>query len=192
VEFAKWLVEIAIAFVGVGGALVTAGYWLLRGGRRLLRFCRTVDRLHVEFGDDPIGTICEILEGVRADHGELTVRQRLAERHLKIGIYVCETNGRCTFANDWLCEHFGIDSRDMLDFGWLSGIRKSDQRRVHEAWTTAIEERLPYEESYVVAPKNGDPDWTAKTEAWPVMSGEEIICYVGYVERVEEVKESNE
>lgn len=170
----EWGLSLVGAFAAASGVL----WAVYRFGGQVVRAWRAMDRLHVEFGDDPIGKLLDIVHDIEASHGEFEIRQRIAERHLEIGIYVCQTDGKCTWTNDWLASAFDIDSKDMLGWGWLAAIDKSDQERVHEHWTKAVKEELPYSEEYWV---DGERRWYAHTEAWPVKRRGKIICYVGNV-----------
>jgi PAS domain-containing protein len=166
------------------GLLSGIVWYLLSYGRRFIRVVPTVDKLHDLFGPDPIEVLHELVKDSQAAVGEIEIRQRIAERHLQIGIYVCSPNGKCSWANDYLCNAFGLDSSSMHGYGWLSAVNRSDQHRVHTAWTEAITKELPYREEYGVVPQDGEPRWRASTVAEPVIRNNKIVCYVGYVTRI--------
>lgn len=175
--------EITLAIFGVVAAVGGVFAFGFRSVRQLVRAWSAVGVLHAELGDEPITRLLEILRDIEASHGELEIRQRLAERHLEIGVYVCDKHGKCTWANDWLCESLGIDSSRIKDYGWISAIATSEQVRVHEHWQKCVASGLPYEETYQVEPSNPDlPRWTARAGAWPVSNrAGDIVCYVGYI-----------
>jgi len=184
VDFLRVL-EFIVAILGSAAAIAGVAWGCWVGGRRFLRLWSAIDRLHVELGDDPVGSLIEAIRAIEASHGEIEIRQRISERHLAIGIYVCESpTGKCTWANDWLCHALGLDSREIKGWGWLAAIAKEDQRRVHDAWSNAVEQELPYEERYTVEP-DGEKSWVAITEAWPVKQRDVIVCYVGYVTKTQ-------
>jgi PAS domain-containing protein len=177
------LLGFASGIVGLLGGSLWAG---LRFGRRLSRILPVVDKLHHRFGETPVDELHRIVRGVQSSVGELEVRQRIAERHLEIGVYVCGADGKCNWCNDYLCEAFGLDSKEMAGHGWLSAIESRDRIRVHAAWQSSVESELPYEERYRVTPKDDTDSWDAITEAWPVKVDNKILCYVGYVRRIEQ------
>ena len=183
VRILESVIAIILGLAAVGGTLLVSWKW----GGNIYRAYRAMVDLHIEFGSNPIGQLASIIREIEASHGEYEIRQRIAERHLAVGIYVCSPDGKCTWCNDWLLQAWGMDSGAIKGFGWLTAIRREDQQRVHEAWTRSVEEGTPYEEHYHVEPPNKSDLWEAYTEAWPVKNrAGKIICYVGYVRREEQ------
>ncbi len=176
------LLEIFAA--GVACLAASGGFvWsVCRFGMFLYRCWRNDADLKKELGDRPIPKLVSFYRDVTAAHGEIAIRQRIAERHIEVGICVFDQDGKCTWANDWLCEAFGLDSANMRGWGWLAAIARDDQRRVHDAWALAVEQGVPYEEEYTVEPGNRSVPWIALTQTWPVATDEGvIICYVGEI-----------
>lgn len=173
--------ELIVAAIGCLSAFL-AGLWAFyRHSQRVLRYWRSLSDLHDLYGDDPVKTLAAIIATIETGQGEIELRQRIAERHLKIGVYVCDVNGLCTWGNDVLCDSFGLDSREILGNGWIEAIEESEQQRVIEHWKRCVKDLLPYRESYRVIPAGHDP-WHAITKAWPVATTNgRLLCYVGYV-----------
>ncbi len=170
----------------VFGILASAGTlgaaWV--GGRRIVRRVarrwRFIGALAAEFGEDA-ATLIGIIRTFESGHGQLELRQRIAERHAALGIYTCDPDGRCTWCNDWVCEAYRIDSADIVGFGWIAAVAKEDQQRVRDRWLDCVQHQTPYRDEFIVEPTNGDP-WMATAEAWPVKnSAGEIVCFVGCV-----------
>lgn len=175
------LTEISLAVVGGMSALAGGIY----GGYRFCKvaggYWRTLRDLHSCFGHDAAKTLAEIIRNIEATQGELEVRRLIVERHLKIGVYVCDERGDCTWCNDVLADLFHLDTTEILHHGWIAAVRRSDRHAAYETWKRAVADRLPYKESYVVEPEAGEP-WEAITEAWPVFDQKgKVLCYVGYV-----------
>ena len=170
----------AAACSGVFGFVYVA----YRFGDRVRRLFRVMDHLHDAFGKDPIKTLQSITDNLQSTTSEIELRQRLAESHLSLKIFVTDATGRCTWANDPFCSSLGMDSRKVRGFGWVAAVAPDDQRRVHDKWTVAVEEGLPYEDQYVVHPQNGNKPWTAKARALPIGNGDQVMAYVGQVEEV--------
>jgi len=177
------IVELCGIIAGAVAAVSGSVWAVFRFGARLGRVLPISDRLHDLFGVNPVEQLHELVSKAHGRIGEIEIRQRIAERHLAIGVYVCDPSGDCEWANDYLCESFGIDSLEMRGFGWLSALHRDDRERVHREWMRSIEHHLPYLDQYTVVPRDGQAEWKAISEAWPVMSGTTIVCYVGYVTR---------
>jgi PAS domain-containing protein len=171
--------ETIIAWSGIIAASASALVVGWKICRRNFKLYRSLDRIHSEFGDHGFGALVDNIKAAELSLQQLHVRVQVSERLHGIGIYVCEPTGECNWTNDWLCQAFGIDSSKMLGWGWLAAIRKDEQMRVHDVWSTAVENGLPYREQYHVDAHNDS--WLAETEAWPVRVDGELICYVGYV-----------
>jgi hypothetical protein len=177
------VIQSVVSVVAGLAASYGVGLFLCRLGLKLYQAWRVVGDLHREFGPSPVGELLDVLRSIEASHGEIEVRQRLAERHLEFGIFVATPAGQWTWANAWLCQSFGVDSTELRHNGWVQALADSEQVTEHEHWLRCINESLPYERTYTVEPHNRTSGaWKASTEAWPVTdrSGE-IICYVGYV-----------
>ena len=168
-------------------ASIAASYGLVIFGSRLCRKLyqawAVVGNLHREFGSSPVDELLTILGSIEARHGEIEIRQRLAERHLAFGVFVSTRDGQWTWANAWLCESFGIDSSALRDNGWVQAVRSNDRVEEYKHWMGCIKSSLHYERTFHVRPHNQKTEaWQACVEAWPVLDrGGEIICYVGYV-----------
>lgn len=179
---------VEISGMVVGSAGVVAGF-VWAAYRIACRICRAIvaaDRLHDLLGRTPVDELHRIVSETATSVGEIGIRQRITERHLSIGIFVCDASGRTTWANDYLCESFGIDSSSIDGFGWLSAVAKPDRQRVYEEWTRCVQNDLPYRDRYMVEPQHGGQPWECVTEAWPKKEGERTLYYVGYAKRVEE------
>jgi PAS domain-containing protein len=186
-QFERWLTAL-LSILGGFSALVGMGYVAWRYFRRAYRVWLSIDHLHSEFGADPVKRLAEIIRGMEADSSEIELRQRITETHLGIGVYSCSGDGRCTWANNTLVEGFGIDSTEILGFGWTAAIDENDRERVIKKWMQAVKDVLPYKEHYRVIPPNGLKPWNAVTEAWPVVASGtgKLICMIGYVKRIPE------
>lgn len=171
---------------------LVASYGLIlfgsRFARKLYQAWRVVDDLHREFGPSPVGELLAVLRSIEASHGEIEVRQRLAERHLEFGVFVSTGSGQWTWANAWLCQSFGLDSSDLRDNGWVSAVKGSEQAAEYRHWLGCIAQSLHYERTFTIQPHNRtSKPWQACVEAWPVCDRDgKVICYVGYV--VDEIR----
>lgn len=174
-RFAAW------SAVVCGAAVV---WW--RRGRQVVRGLWIASQLHSEFGDDAARQIRKLFDDLASARSIEEVRQTVAEKHLRIGIYICDPTGACTWSNEFLAESFGVDESKMRGYGWISAINENEQLVVHSRWVTSIENGLPYHAEYTVENKRTGQSWRAVTEARPLKRHGEVVSYVGWVtEKVE-------
>ena len=163
------------AFIGVA----TKGRRFIKNAARSIMLGNS---FHATFGDNPAETIKALNEAVQNAHDVLEIRQQISERYLKIGIYICETNGKCVWSNDRLRELFGLDSEEMKGAGWLLAIHTDDRKRVHESWMYAITENISYSERYTICNQRSKVGYFVATNAVAVIDDNGVIkCYVGYL-----------
>lgn len=140
------------------------------------------DSFYNIYGENPAQAIKQVHEAIQNAHNTLEIRQSIAEKYLKIGVYICSTSGKCLWANEYLCEIFGLDSTEMKDFGWLSSIDTNDRKRVYENWIYAIHNKLSYSDDYNITNSRTMIKYNISTEAVAVVDDKnEIQCYVGYI-----------
>lgn len=104
------------------------------------------------------------------------------ENETGIGVYVCNGDGVCTYANKTLSDLFGIEQEQMKGFGWAKGI--IDQQKAVNNWNFAIKNNLPYSDTYSI--RVDDKIKNVYTEARKLKDNEAGIQ--GYIGIVKEVK----
>ena len=68
-----------------------------------------------------------------------------------VGIFEAEpVSGKCTWANNTLCNLFGIPFHEMVDYGWLKAIDRNQRIDVLTSWQNAVAKDIPYEWEYTV------------------------------------------
>jgi hypothetical protein len=68
-----------------------------------------------------------------------------------VGIFEAEpVTGKYTWVNNTLCNLFGIPFNEMLEYGWVTGIERSERVSVVDGWKNAIVKDIPYEWEYTV------------------------------------------
>lgn len=140
------------------------------------------NRFHDIFGDTPADFIKEIHETIQKSHDVLEIRQQISEKYLKIGIYICQLDGKLTWSNECLNNMFGLDSEDMKGFGWLQSVSSHDRKRIHEAWMYCIHEQIAYNEKYIIINHRDQLVFDVCTHAVAVIDDQKNIqCYVGYL-----------
>lgn len=165
-----------------GTAVLTSFLLLKKWAKNAIRTFTLSDRFHDLYGDDPAEKIKNTQELHRYAKDLLSVRVSISEQWLKIGVYICNKEGECTWTNEYLNNMFGLDSQDMLGFGWLTSIHRDDRKRVNEEWLYSINNNIPYDSSYLLINARDNLLISVKTKALAVVdNNEEVQCYIGYL-----------
>lgn len=168
----------------VGGWLAAAGGVAIAARKRLTAIVRAIilaDDFRTRFGPEAAATIRELLDDVTRSQTVQQLRQRIAERHLRVGVYVCGPDGRCNWSNEWLAEAFGIDRANMHGYGWLNSIATNERMQSIERWKYAVANGTPYSDEYTIENVRTSKTWRAQTEAFAIEQDGRVVCYVGYV-----------
>ena len=78
------------------------------------------------------------------------MRHQIVCSNLNIAYYECEADGSCSFANQQLCDLFGLSEQQILGNGWYKAIADDERSRVKDNWDNARLQRLPYDQNYDV------------------------------------------
>lgn len=165
----------------VGWATAVGGFLLVFWRRivAVLRAAGLSDRLHMRFGVDPVEQLFTSIASLRRVHSEIDIRQRILAEHIQLGIYVSSPDGACTWANEVICELFGLNSEEMKGYGWLTSVKESDRRRVHEEWRYAVDQGIPYSNHYFIVVDGNEI--AVESRACAAVVDGVIICYVAWV-----------
>lgn len=178
----KWVMENYGIVTAAGTAVLTFFIFLKKWTKNAIRSFTLSDKFHDLYGDDPAEKIKSTQELHRYAKELLSVRVSISEQWLKIGMYICNKEGSCTWTNEYLNNIFGLDSQEMLGFGWLASIHQSDRKRVNEEWLYAIDNKIPYDSSYFITNVRDNLLISVKTKALAVVdSNDEVQCYIGYL-----------
>ena len=181
-SFIKWLIENYGIITAAGTAVLTSFLFLKKWVKNAIRSLSLSNKFHDLFGDNPAEKIKDTHELHRYAKDLLTARVSISEQWLKIGVYICNKEGECTWTNEYLNNIFGLDSQDMLGFGWLSSIYKDDRKRVNEEWLYAIRNNIPYDSTYFVVNNRDNLLISVKAKALAVVDNDdEVQCYIGYL-----------
>lgn len=168
------------AIMTLSGNIITsvAAGWViwLRIRNRIASWRKSVvtsDGLVTTFGVDPATEIRKLIKALEDNSESNEVRQNIICAHLKIGLYMCDLNALCTYANPMLGDILGVDREDCLGWGWTKAIKIEERDRVRISWAAAVKEKLPYQETYTL--RDGT---LVMTEAF-LSHGKTM--YVGYV-----------
>ena len=75
-------------------------------------------------------------------------RLNIIENAIGLGIFICNKEGKCTYANKTLASMFGLQQEDMLDYGWATHI--VDKQKAINNWNFSVSNAVPYSDSYEV------------------------------------------
>ena len=53
-------------------------------------------------------------------------------------MFVTDSNGLCTLANEEICDLFGSNENEMKGFGWLNFIHPDDRQKALAAWESVV------------------------------------------------------
>lgn len=164
--------------IGTQAATAITAAWVVwvRGRKRLHAIERSLTAAHglvTSFGEAPAAALLKRLEALETRMEIVDMRGNILCDRLGVGIYICSLDARCSYANATLSNLFGVDREDMLGWGWLAGITPSDQLRVKTSWALAVQEKLPYKDTYRL--RSGP---TVQTEAFLLASKSGFLGYV--------------
>lgn len=134
------------------------------------------------FGDNPAKTIKETHDAIKQSADIMSIRQEIHEKHLQVGIYICEPkDGNTLWTNEYINDLFGLDSQEMKDFGWLRAVPFAERAKVHDNFSLSIRHKTPLQCTYNIINDKTKKEFTIETDAFPVLNNKEVTCYVGLV-----------
>lgn len=185
-EILKFCISNYATITVIGSTILGALYFLRRWITNGIKSIKLSNSFHEHFGDFPAKKIKELHNTISRCSNTLELRQSISEKHIGIGIYICEAEtGRCLWSNQLLNELFEMDSVDMKGFGWAGSIIGEDSARILDIWRTAVKDNNPYYATYKIKGIITGLVKEVTTHAIAVMdeSGQ-IMCYVGYLYEV--------
>ena len=140
-------------------------YWHTTGYRVMLS-------IESSFGNEAGKKIKDMFYDLhnRLDIGN--VRLDLLENTVNLGIYICDSDGKCIYANNTLSKIFGLDKSEMLGFGWLKPVTNKEE--VFKEWEFSVKNKIPYKTEYELLNDN-----TIVTEAYPSIKEDIVVSWVG-------------
>lgn len=139
-------------------------------------------KLHDLFGDNPAQSLKDFCVNTRKDLDTNEIRIKIIERLLKIGIFISGVDGKYLFTNEAFNELFGLDSQEMIGFGWLQSVQYNDRKKVHEEWLYAVKEGIEYNASYTIINHRTQEEIPIMVAASPVFNDKnEKVCHIGCI-----------
>lgn len=106
-----------------------------------------------------------------------------------LGIYQCDKDGICIWANNAILEIFGLSINEMLGNGWLISIIPEQRIKVWDYWIECNIKKIPYENQYTIYNTKLNKYFLIETIAKPCYDNEDnVIGYLGTVKIIKEIK----
>lgn len=99
-----------------------------------------------------------------------------------IAMYECDINGKCIWANEAICNLFGLDNIGMMGYGWLEAIEDENRMNTQELWDNCIKKGIPYATEYVVINQRDGKKYNCRSRAIARRDENgQIILFHGFV-----------
>lgn len=140
-----------------------------------------IQDIEKRFGKDAADKLVEFMK--KSDSFDITTDMRLdmLEDAANIGIYVCNTDGKCIYANHTLCKMFGTSKEAMLGFGWIHGV--VDKEKAYKNWMFSVNNNIPYEDNYEYLVENTIVKFKTVAEPKTAEKNGVVLGYVGVVKK---------
>lgn len=135
------------------------------------------------FGKEAGRVLKEIIKQKGMDILVDEMRLNIIENAIGLGIFICDVEGKCTYANKTLSKMFGLSQSEMLVHGWLAPI--VDKQTAFLNWKFSVDHNTPYRDTYEVV-LNGEKV-KYSSEAEPSLTDDDtvILGYVGIVKKID-------
>lgn len=108
-----------------------------------------------------------------------------------VGIFVTDTEGRCTYTNPRCRAIFGLQAGEMLHFSFAA-IHPDDRELIQQEWSDYLEEAWDYSAEFRVTSPAGQLRWV-HVRSSPMLSDRgEALGHVGTIEDITERKQAEE
>jgi len=143
--------------------------------------------IETHFGKNAGRVLKEIIQRRGLDIAIDEMRLNIIENTIGLGIYICHSDGKCTYANKTLAKMFGISQEDMLGYGWLAPI--VDKQKAYQIWKFALDNNIPYRDKYEVTVDGEIKLYYSEAEASVSENDGIILGYVGIVRLIDDKKD---
>lgn len=132
---------------------------------------------------------------IRRAHAELATseeRFRTLARNAPVGIFLTDTEGRCTYINEHWMALTGYTQDEALGDGWMCAIHPDDRERLGREWRDATRNRAPFTSEFRFHTPEQRDVW-ALAGAIPMRAADGGIAgYIGTVMDISERKRAEE
>jgi ammonium transporter, Amt family len=85
--------------------------------------------------------------------------------HAPVGVFVCDAEGSCVYANRQLSGLIGVESEQLLGDGWARAVHPEDAEGVQTEWANALEEGRDFLGEYRFLRQDGGLRWVEGSAA---------------------------
>ena len=96
-------------------------------------------------------------------------------------VWVCESDGSCTYLSASWCEFTGQTEQEGLGFGWVNSVHPDDRAGVKAIFLAANARREPFRLEYRLRRKDGVYRWALDAAAPWIDEAEIFRGYIGSV-----------
>ncbi len=128
-----------------------------------------------------VGNIMDITDRKIAEEAlrENEERFRTLASLAPVGIYLCDPDGSCKYANLRWCEMAGLSMKEALGNGWINGLHPEDRSSVISAWQQMVESEGHWGLEYRFQNPAGQVTWVYGLAAPQRDAQGNIIGYIG-------------
>jgi len=97
----------------------------------------------------------------------------------------CDAEGKLVRASHSMCDLFGLSQDQMEGWGWFDSISSKDRNRIHEQWTYACKNAVPYQSKYTIENRSNGEIYDVIAEGFPVSDTHgQLIHWFGTCKKV--------
>lgn len=143
-----------------------------------------IDSFIKELGNEAPSIIKNNLKNLTFAIDKVAAKVEIIAQRTKIGIYLCDENGKCIWVNKPLAEMFNIDQKNMSGYGWLQNV--CDKESAYTHWKWSVENNIPYKDLYEVETKDGVKNYLSEAYKHTSEDQNGTVFYIGFVEEIRE------
>lgn len=103
------------------------------------------------------------------------------------GIFECDAEGQCLYANPALAALFGLEREELLGSGWLSALPPGTRIDQWELWQDAVKHDIPYASTYEIHNKRTKKKYLVKATSHTIRDRKgRPLRFFGTISRVPE------
>ncbi|MBF2019425.1 MAG: PAS domain S-box protein [Hydrococcus sp. C42_A2020_068] len=138
-----------------------------------------------------IGVATDITDRKRAERELQESERRYATlaQLSPVGIFRCDREGNCIYANERWLEIAGLSSEEARGTGWKGALHPDDRERVINEWKQAVEEGQPFYSEYRFQRPDGTISWVLGQALPETEADGQVISYVGTITDITDRKQ---
>ena len=109
-----------------------------------------------------------------------------------VGIFRCNVEGRCVYANDRCCNIAGLSLDAVMGLGWAQNLHPEDRDRVFAEWLQWRQQGIPFRSEYRFQYPDGSIAWVYGQATAELDAQGQIVGYVGTVTDISDRKQAEQ